>query len=54
MTYFGLSVTCGQSQFTDAGQKRVKVDDWLHVGERHCEAEPSLRIPGDECLHHLL
>lgn len=54
MTYFGLSVACGQSQFTDAGQKWVEVDDWLHVGERHSKAEPSLGIPGDKFLHHLL
>ena len=54
MTYLGLPVTSRQSQLTDARQERVQVDDWLHIGEWHCETQPFLRVPGDKFLHHLL
>lgn len=53
MTYFSVSVTGGQSQLTNSRQKWVEVDDWLHISERHCKAEPFLRIPGNKFLHHL-
>lgn len=54
MAYFSLSVACGQRQLTDARQKRVEVDDWLHIPERHSKAESLLSVPGDKFLHHFL